>query len=69
MRRLPIFLAFTCPLWCQELDLDNYIRLLGIAPGASIESKVRALDELGITLSQAGMRELLTRTSDTDLTS
>lgn len=64
MRGFTIFLAFTSPLWCQELDLDSYMRLLSIAPGVSIESRVKALDELGITLSQSGMRELLTRTSD-----
>jgi hypothetical protein len=59
MRRLSIFIALTCPLWCQQLDLESYIRLLEIAPGASIESKVKALDDLGIRLSQAGVRELL----------
>ncbi len=64
MRRLPIVLAFTCPLWCQEFDLDSSMRLLSIAPGASLESSVKALDELGIPSSQAGMRGLLTRTSD-----
>lgn len=61
MRWVLLLVAAVWPLSCQELDLDSYIRLLKIAPGTSIESKVKALDDLGITLSRAGMRELLSR--------
>jgi hypothetical protein len=63
MRCICLFFGAVLPLCCQELDLDGYIRLLKIAPGTSIESKVKALDDLGITLSRTGMRELLSRSA------
>lgn len=63
MWRFFLLLSAVLPLCCQELDLDGYIRLLKLAPGTSIESKVKALDDLGITLSRRGMRELLLRST------
>jgi len=63
MTRLLFLLVASLPLYCQELDLDSYLRVLRIAPGVSIESKVKALDELGITLSRSGLRELERRSA------
>lgn len=64
MRWLSVLMVLGGPLLCQEVDLDGYIRLLRIAPGTSIESKVKALDEAGVTLSEAGLRELLARSAE-----
>lgn len=63
MSRLVLVLVVILPLYCQELDLDSYLRILRITPGVSIESKVRALDQLGITLSRSGLRELEQRSA------
>ncbi len=63
MWRLFLLLCAVLPLCSQELDLDSYIRLLKLAPGTSIESKVKALNDLGITLSRSGMREPLSRST------
>lgn len=63
MTRMLLLIVAALPLYCQELDLDSYLRLLKIAPGVSVESKVKALDELGITLSRSGVRELERRSA------
>jgi len=58
MARFLLLLVALMPVCGQQLDLDSYLRVLRAAPGSSIESKVKALDALGITLSQRGLREL-----------
>jgi hypothetical protein len=58
MRCCLLLLVALVPLCAQQLDLESYLRVLRVAPGSSIESKVKALDALGITLSQRGLREL-----------
>jgi hypothetical protein len=44
----------------QQLDLNDYLRVLKIAPGTSVAEKMQGLDRLGITLSQRGLREMST---------
>jgi hypothetical protein len=58
MIRVCLLLVAILPLFCQELDLDSYLRILRMTPGVSIESRVKALDDLGITLSRSGLRDL-----------
>jgi hypothetical protein len=58
MMRIMLGLLALFPLCAQELDLDSYLRALKKAPGSSIESKVRSLENRGITLSDSGQREL-----------
>jgi hypothetical protein len=56
--RIMLLLLALLPLCAQELDLDSYLRALKKAPGTSIESKVKSLENRGITLSDSALREL-----------
>jgi len=58
MRPLFLLALAVLPAFAQQYDLDDYIRLLKVAPGASVADKVKSLDSLDITLSQRGMRQL-----------
>jgi hypothetical protein len=42
----------------QELGLKDYLHRLEIAPGTSIEQKIQFLDNAGVSLSTAGLRDL-----------
>jgi hypothetical protein len=61
--RLFSLLIVALPGFCQQVDLDGYLRLLQAAPGSSIDSKIKALDSLGITLSAQGLQELSSRST------
>lgn len=54
---LGFFLAGV-PICGQELGLEQYLRRLRSAPGATIEEKVRFLSDMGVTLSSQGLRDL-----------
>jgi hypothetical protein len=52
-----LLLIALCPAFAQQLDLDGYLQILKITPGASIADQVKTLNGLGITLSPRGMQE------------
>lgn len=54
---LAFFLA-TVPLPGQELGLGHYLERLKLAPGVTVEDRVRFLSEMGVTLSEEGVRDL-----------
>lgn len=53
-----LFLALLLPVCGQKLDLDDYLLRLKSAPGFTIGDKVKALDDIGVTLSGRGLRDL-----------
>lgn len=55
MRRLLLLLLAILPLYGQDPGFDGYLRVLRMAPRISIESRVKALDESGITLNGNGL--------------
>jgi hypothetical protein len=58
MTRLLLLCFVAFAVHAQELDLDRYVQRLRLAPGTSIEDKIKALDGLGITLSRQGLLQL-----------
>ena len=60
---LGFFLA-GIPVCGQELGLEQYLRRLRSAPGATLEDKVRFLSDMGVTLSDQGLRDLKRAASD-----
>ena len=56
MRRPLLLLLAILPLYGQDPGFDGYLRVLRMAPGISIESRVKALDESGILLNGNGLR-------------
>src|SRR6185503_1822804 len=60
----------TAPLLGQELGLQQYLQRLKSAPGVTIEDKGRFLSDMGVTLSEQGLRDFIrggspTRTNPT----
>ena len=58
MHRVFLCVLMVLPAVAQQFDLEDYLRLVRVAPGTSISEKVKTLDSLGITLSERGMRQL-----------
>jgi hypothetical protein len=58
MHRLFLLALAVAPVFAQQFDLDDYIGLLKLAPGASVADKMKSLDSLGMTLSDDGLHQL-----------
>ncbi len=62
---LYVLLLSSASAFAQELGLRQYLQLLRVAPGTSIEQKVDYLSSRGIYLSDQGLRELQGHTTPT----
>jgi hypothetical protein len=53
---LLLFITFAS---AQDLGLKDYVQRLGTTPGVNVEQKIEFLSNMGVTLSDQGMRDLL----------
>lgn len=58
VRLLAVLTFGSVALIAQEFGLKDYLTLLEVAPGVTVEQKIAALDTLGVKLSQQGMVDL-----------
>src|SRR5689334_4120534 len=59
MRILALLMTLVASAAAQEYGLKDYLQLLNVAPGRTVNEKVATLNQLGIKLSAQGMRDLM----------
>lgn len=69
MFRICLLLISIWPLFGQQVGLKRYMDFLEVAPGSTIADKVKALETIGVSLNQEGLRDLSRMTEQRKLLS